>query len=33
VFILSGEESLLYYIKLFFLHYTHLTLILFIFFF
>ena len=33
VFNLSGEDSLLYYIKLFSLHYTHLTLILFIFFF
>ena len=33
VFIFSGEESLLFYIKILFLHYTHLTLILFIFFF
>ena len=33
VFIFSGEESLLFYIKILFLHHTHLTLILFIFFF
>ena len=33
VFIFSGDESLLLYITILFLHYAHLTLILFIFFF